>query len=78
VSSRAARAANNDVLLVNANMHAQLACHHLGEFHEAQKYAADVRALAPRACPAERIISILDPVVASLAESSRNRYLARS
>jgi DNA-binding winged helix-turn-helix (wHTH) protein/tetratricopeptide (TPR) repeat protein len=62
-----ARVANNDVLLINANMHAQIACHHLGEFQEAQEYAAEVRALAPRACPAERITSILDPVVAPRA-----------
>jgi predicted ATPase len=63
-------------------MHAQIACHHLGEFEEAQEYAAAVLALAPRASHPERCISILDPVVASLAESGRNRwitgYLARS
>jgi hypothetical protein len=68
-----ARATNNDVLLVNANMHAQIACHHLGEFQEAQEYAAEVRALAPRACHPERCISIFDPIVASLAESSRKQ-----
>jgi DNA-binding winged helix-turn-helix (wHTH) protein/tetratricopeptide (TPR) repeat protein len=77
-----ARAANNDVLLINAHMDVQIACHHLGEFQEAQEYATAVRALAPRADHAERCISVLDPVVASLAESSRNRwitgYLAQS
>ena len=31
-----ARASNNDVLLINAHMHAQIACHHLGEFDEAR------------------------------------------
>jgi tetratricopeptide (TPR) repeat protein len=77
-----ARAANNDVLLINAHMHAQLACHHLGEFQQAQEFTAAVLTLAPCASHAERCISILDPVVASLAESSRNRwitgYLTRS
>lgn len=77
-----ARAAHNDVLLINAHMFAQIACHHLGEFQQAQEYTAAVLALAPRASHAERCISILDPVVASLAESSRNcwitGYLTRS
>jgi len=76
------RAAQNDVLLMNAHMHAQIACHHLGEFQQAQEYAAASQALASRASHAERCISILDPVVASLAESSRNAwitgYLARA
>ena len=77
-----AQASNDDVLLINACMHAQIACHHLGEFRQAQEYTAAVVALAPHACPTERCISVLDPVVASLAESSRNSwitgYLARS
>jgi predicted ATPase len=77
-----AQAAGDDVLLINAYMHAQLACHHLGEFPQAQEYTTAVVALAPRAPHTERCISILDPVVASLAESSRNSwimgYLARA
>src|SRR6185436_5506907 len=66
---------HNDVLLVNAYMHAQLACHHLGEFREAREFAAAVLPLAPKAPHAERCISILDPVVASLAESGRNAWI---
>jgi DNA-binding winged helix-turn-helix (wHTH) protein/tetratricopeptide (TPR) repeat protein len=66
---------HNDVLLVNGYMHAQIACHHLGEFREAQEFAAAVLPLAPKASHAERCISILDPVVASLAESSRNAWI---
>ena len=77
-----ARDAQNDVLLMNAHMHTQIACHHLGEFQQAQECTAAVLPLAPRASHAERCISILDPIVASLAESSRNRwitgYLTRS
>ncbi len=77
-----AQAANDDVLLINAYMHAQIACHHLGEFRHAQEYSAAVVTLAPRAGHRERCITVLDPVVASLAESSRNSwitgYLARS
>jgi tetratricopeptide (TPR) repeat protein len=77
-----AQAANDDVLLINAYMHAQIACHHLGEFRQAQEYTAAVVALAPDVRHTERLISIFDPVVGSLAESSRNSwitgYLARS
>jgi hypothetical protein len=37
-----ARAANNDVRLINAHMDVQIACYHLGEFQEAQEYAIAV------------------------------------
>ncbi len=46
-----ARASNNDVLLINAHMHAQIACHHLGEFAEARDHSAAAVSLVPR-CPA--------------------------
>lgn len=65
----------NDVLLVNGHMQTQIACHHLGEFREAAERAAAVQAMAPRVSHAERCISILDPVVASLAESARNLWI---
>jgi len=69
------RETHSDVLLVNAYMHAQIACHHRGEFREAQEFAAAVVPLAPNASLPERCISIFDPVVASLAESSRNAWI---
>jgi len=56
-------------------MEAQTACHHLGEFREAAKHATAVLALAPRVPGAERCITILDPVVGSLAESARNLWI---
>jgi len=70
-----ARASGSDVLLINGHMEAQIACHHLGEFREAEQHTAAVLALAPRVPPTERCISILDPVVGSLAESARNLWI---
>jgi DNA-binding winged helix-turn-helix (wHTH) protein len=67
--------AKNDVHLINAHMNAQIACHHLGEFAEARDYAAKVSALAGRVAYPARCVSILDPVVASLSESARNRWI---
>ena len=75
-------AAQNDVLLINGHMQAQIACHHLGEFSQARDHACMVMTLADRAPYGERCISVFDPVVASLAESARNNwitgYLARA
>src|SRR3989442_11668287 len=70
-----AEGANNDVLLINGYMNAQIACHHLGVFGEAREYAARVMALADRVPHPDRCISALDPVVASLAESARNCWI---
>ena len=70
-----ARASNNDVLLINAHMHAQIACHHLGEFAEARDHSAAAVSLVPRMSCAERRIMMFDPVAASLAESSRNCWI---
>ncbi len=67
--------ARSDVLLINAHMNAQIACHHLGEFGEARDYAAKVSALAGHVAYPARCVSILDPVVASLSESARNRWI---
>lgn len=66
---------NDDVLLINGHMNAQIACHHLGAFGEAQEYAARVMALADRVPHPDRCIGSLDPVVASLAESARNCWI---
>jgi DNA-binding winged helix-turn-helix (wHTH) protein/tetratricopeptide (TPR) repeat protein len=65
----------NDILLINGHMETQIACHHLGEFREAAEHATAVLALAPRAPHPERCISVLDPVIASLAESARNLWI---
>lgn len=75
-------AAQNDVLLINGHMQAQIACHHLGEFSQARDHACVVMTLADRAPHVERRIGVFDPVIASLAESARNSwitgYLARA
>jgi tetratricopeptide (TPR) repeat protein len=75
-------AAQDDVLLINGHMQAQIACHHLGEFSQARDHACVVMTLADRAPHGERCINVFDPVVASLAESARNNwitgYLARA
>jgi hypothetical protein len=60
---------------MNGHMQAQIACHHLGEFREAQEHASVVLTLADRTSHVDRCISILDPVVASLAESSRTSWI---
>jgi DNA-binding winged helix-turn-helix (wHTH) protein/tetratricopeptide (TPR) repeat protein len=70
-----AEAAHDDVLLINARMHAQIACHHLGDFREARRYAAAVAEMADRTPPSSRCVGVLDPVVASLAESARNQWI---
>ena len=73
--ARLAVEVNNDVLLINAHMNAQIAWHHLGEFRQAREYAVEVMALAGQVPYPERCISILDPVVASLSESARNWWI---
>lgn len=70
-----ARQVGDDILLINGHMQAQLACHHLGEFHEAAEHAEAVVSLAACAPHPERCISVLDPVVASRAESARNLWI---
>jgi DNA-binding winged helix-turn-helix (wHTH) protein/tetratricopeptide (TPR) repeat protein len=65
----------NDVLLINAHMQAQIACHHLGEFHQAQEHAAAVMVLAGEVPFPDRCISVMEPVVGSLAESARNWWI---
>jgi predicted ATPase len=47
----------------------------MGEFHEAQGHADAAIALESRAGRSERRLTVLDPVVASLAESSRNLWI---
>lgn len=66
---------HDPLLLINAHMQTQIACHHLGDFRQAQEHADAVMALAPDVAPAVRCISVLDPVVASIAESARNHWI---
>ena len=70
-----AQSANDVVLLMNAHMYAQIACHHLGEFAAAQTHSAAAVSLVPRTSPTERRMTIFDPIAASLAESSRNLWI---
>jgi DNA-binding winged helix-turn-helix (wHTH) protein len=70
-----ARSSHNDVLLMNAHMHAQIACHHLGEFAEAREHSAEAVSLVPRTSMVERRLIMFDPIAASLAESSRNCWI---
>ena len=70
-----AHASSNDVLLMNAHMHAQIACHHLGEFAEAREHCAAAVSLVPRTSSVARRIMMFDPIAASLAESSRNFWI---
>ncbi len=70
-----ARDASDDILLVNAHMQTQIACHHLGEFREAAEHAATVATCEGRLPHRDRCISIFDPVVGSLAESARNLWI---
>jgi predicted ATPase len=63
------------VVLVNAHMQAQISCHHLGHFADADVHAAQVARIGPILSPAERFMNLYDPVVASLAESSRNAWI---
>lgn len=70
-----ARAAGNDVLLMNAHMQILIASHHMGELREAQEHADAAIALDSRGYRSERCLTIFDPVVASLAESSRNLWI---
>jgi DNA-binding winged helix-turn-helix (wHTH) protein/predicted ATPase len=71
-----ARSAGDDVLLMNGHSQVEIACHHMGEFREAQQHADAAIALDPIGHHSERrLLSILDPVVAALAESSRNLWI---
>jgi DNA-binding winged helix-turn-helix (wHTH) protein/tetratricopeptide (TPR) repeat protein len=68
-----ARSARDAILLMNGHSQVEIACHHMGEFREAQAHADAAIALDPVERYSERrLLSILDPVVAALAESSRN------
>ena len=68
-----ARSAKDDMLLMSGHSQVEIACHHMGEFRQAQEHADEAIALEPVGRYSDRrLLSILDPVVAALAESSRN------
>ena len=62
-------------LVVNAHLQAQIACHHLGHFGDADVHARYVLEIGRELPPSQRFVNIFDPVVASLAESSRNAWI---
>jgi DNA-binding winged helix-turn-helix (wHTH) protein/predicted ATPase len=67
--------ARDTSLLMNAHLQAQIACHHLGDFAGADEHAVEVERHGSVLAPAERFLSLFDPLVASLAESSRNAWV---
>jgi predicted ATPase len=63
----------DDILLLNGHSQVEIACHHMGEFREAQEHADAAIALEEAGRYPERsLLSVLDPAVAAFAESSRN------
>ncbi len=62
-------------LVVYAHVQAQIASHHLGDFEDADRHAAEVIRLGVPLTPSERFLNVFDPVVASYAESSRNAWI---
>jgi predicted ATPase len=70
-----ARQSGSDVQEMNARMWAVIARHHLGELLVAQGHADACIPLGTPSNQAARLITIFDPVVATLAESSRNLWI---
>ena len=70
-----AEQSGSDVQQMNARMWAMIATHHLGELAASQRHADVCIALGTPANQATRLTSMFDPVVATLAESSRNRWM---
>ncbi|HTV01179.1 MAG TPA: hypothetical protein VMF13_11595, partial [Luteitalea sp.] len=68
-------AAGAESLYVNAHVQAQIASHHIGDFAAADAHAMEVEAHGTALEPAARFLSLFDPLVASLAESSRNAWI---
>jgi hypothetical protein len=65
----------SEVQQLNAHMWAMIAAHHSGEFSTAQRYADACIQMGTPSNQAARLISIFDPVVATLVESSRNLWI---
>jgi predicted ATPase len=60
---------------MNARMWAMIARHHMGEVWVAQRHAEICIAMGTPSNQAARLITIFDPVVATLTESSRNLWM---
>lgn len=65
----------SDVQQMNARMWAMIARHHLGDLLIAQRHAEACIPMGTPSNQAARLITIFDPVVATLAESSRNLWM---
>jgi tetratricopeptide (TPR) repeat protein len=65
----------DDVQRMNSLAWAMIARHHLGQLHIAQAHADECIRLGTPANQAARLITIFDPVVGVLAESSRNLWI---
>jgi len=65
----------SEVQQINARMWATIIRHHMGELAVAQKHADICIAMGTPQNQAVRLISLWDPVVAVLAESSRNLWM---
>ena len=65
----------SDVQQMNAHMWAMIARHHLGDLLIAQEHADACISMGTPSNQAARLITIFDPVVATLAESSRNLWM---
>jgi serine/threonine protein kinase/tetratricopeptide (TPR) repeat protein len=65
----------SEVQQINARMWATIIRHHMGELAIAQQHADICIALGTPQNQAVRLIGIFDPVVAALAESSRNLWM---
>jgi hypothetical protein len=65
----------SDVQQMNARMWAMIATHHLGDLLIAQRHADACIQMGTPSNQAARLVTIYDPVVATLAESSRNLWM---
>ena len=65
----------SDVQQMNARMWAMIATHHLGDLLIAQRHADACIQMGTPSNQAARLITLFDPVVATLAESSRNLWM---
>ncbi len=65
----------NEIQQMNARMWAMIDHHHLGNLLIAQEYADACIPMGTQANQPARLTSIFDPIVATLAESSRNLWM---
>ena len=65
----------SEIQQMNAHWWAVIARHHLGDLHSAQRHADACIRMGTPSNQATRLMTIFDPVVATLAESSRNLWM---